>query len=627
MCVAIFATPCLALSGDSTGNGSSPSNGPDLTGYTTPEKAITTSIRSVSPELSGLSGYLGVNPATLNGRLTVADVQPNSPADKVGFKKGDVITHIDGRHVGRIDVFRDHIQSHSPGESIRIGVLRDGRDMELTPTLAAVSRPMKLSRERVAFGAQVANPKDGDEGTPIERIVPDSPAAAAGLKVGDVIMRIDQELLRRASQVTDMLAEHRPGDILKLVVRRDGKEIDASVTLIVDRGGRGGNGFNGGNGFAGGRRGAGGGFSGPPPSTLWTKPVYRLAVVGVEFEDIKHNSKIPLKEWEEAILSHGTYTKKNATGQAVRGSLNDYFLEQSYGAFHIEGKVFDWVAVAKKRGDYLEGSGTSNRGALSAEALAKVTERDGKDALKDFDGVFVIYAGSSAATNRGAVYYPHAGTINHDGKRLPYMLSYEGGERMSALRARCREFAYLLGLPDLAARTENIGSKGVGAWCMLGGPLDEQPQGLCAWAKEQLGWLKPAVIDPTEKQKIVLSPVSSARTQCIKLLARSDGSEYYLLENRTKTGFDSGLPGSGLLIWRVANGRPELIPSHGIEGSAGPRSLPEMIPYPSKANNSFTPFTTPASRSEHGGGLPVYITDIQRVADGRIAFRVGFAFQ
>ena len=46
-----------------------------------------------------------------------------------------------------------------------------------------------------------------------------------------------------------------------------------------------------------------------------------LAVVGVDFEDTKHNAKIPLKEWETALFSKGEYTKRNATGQDVFGSL------------------------------------------------------------------------------------------------------------------------------------------------------------------------------------------------------------------------------------------------------------------------------------------------------------------
>jgi hypothetical protein len=50
------------------------------------------------------------------------------------------------------------------------------------------------------------------------------------------------------------------------------------------------------------------------------------------------------------------------------------------------------------------------------------------------------------------------------------------------------------------------------------------------------------------------------------------------------------------------------------------------VPFPSASNRSFTPYTIPNSRSDVGGGLPVYITNIERLPDGRIAFMVGYEF-
>src|SRR5205823_11020261 len=122
--------------------------------------------------------------------------------------------------------------------------------------------------------------------------------------------------------------------------------------------------------------------------------------------------------------------------------------------------------------------------------------------------------------------------------------------------------------------------------------------------KEMLGWVKPTVIDPTVKQKLVLAPVENSPKECYKVLARPDGSEYFLLENRRKKGFDTSLPAEGLLIWRVVGNRPILEESHGVEGPAGPRSVLDKVPFPSDANDAFTPYTTPSSRSKLGGGLP-----------------------
>src|SRR5262249_31238023 len=158
----------------------------------------------------------------------------------------------------------------------------------------------------------------------------------------------------------------------------------------------------------------------------WNKPLYRLAIICVEDPDAKHNSKIPGKAREEAMFAGGTYRKNNATGQTVYGSLYDYYHEQSYGQLKVEGKAFDYVLVSKKRGDYA----TGNRTALLTEAMDKLLARDGKDALKDFDGVFFLYAGQRYPSPRGSLYWPHRATVSHNGKRWPYFICPEGGSRM-----------------------------------------------------------------------------------------------------------------------------------------------------------------------------------------------------
>ena len=59
----------------------------------------------------------------------------------------------------------------------------------------------------------------------------------------------------------------------------------------------------------GGRGGFSGGWDdrlpGPGP-----KPTYRLAIIGVEYPDVKHNPKITDEDWEESMFSLGTYTEQ-----------------------------------------------------------------------------------------------------------------------------------------------------------------------------------------------------------------------------------------------------------------------------------------------------------------------------
>jgi hypothetical protein len=98
------------------------------------------------------------------------------------------------------------------------------------------------------------------------------------------------------------------------------------------------------------------------------------------------------------------------------------------------------------------------------------------------------------------------------------------------------------------------------------------------------------------------------------------------LENRVKKGFDRDLPAEGLLIWRILDGKPILEESHGITTTDGPSRYLGSVPYPSPSNSAFTPYTTPSSKPAKVGGLPVHITNIRRLLDGRIIFQIGYEY-
>jgi M6 family metalloprotease-like protein len=354
----------------------------------------------------------------------------------------------------------------------------------------------------------------------------------------------------------------------------------------------------------------------------WLKNVYRLAVVPIEFADVKRNPKIPVKDWDRALFSKNSYGDKSPTGQKVFGSLNDYYLEQSCDAFHVEGKVFEFVAVAKKQGEY----GSGNRFGLFTEALDKLLVRDGKEALKGFDGLFFLYAGNRARAGRGGLYWPHSATLRYQGQWRPYFICPEGGPAMASISVVAHEFGHMLGLPDLYSSRDK--PEGLGVWCTMavGHGEDGKPLHLSAWCKEKLGWLKPAVIDPRLKQKLILAPVEKSPKECYKVLIQPDGSEYLLLENRVARGFDRDLPGQGLLIWHVVKDRPTLEESHGLLGPEGPNRFLDSVPFPSTSNNAFTPYTTPSSKGQKEDGLAVHITNIQKLTDGRIIFFIGYEY-
>jgi M6 family metalloprotease-like protein len=585
---------------------------PDLTDFRTVDTATKTVVGQSAPTRSlARIGYLGVSwEREASGKLVVAEVSPGAPAEKAGVLRGDVAQQLDGTPITSADQFRERVQALPPGQTIKLRLDRGGQSLELSAQVGATSNPLSLARQRAIMGIQLEDTAAA-AGALVGQITEGLPAAQAGLKSGDVIRKADGALMASSESFRDLLSAKAPGDVVKLTVQRAEEELELQVQLTAEAGSRG-------------RRGMRDPTENSRSSFYWRRDVYRLAVVAVEFPNSKHNDKVGIDDWERSLFSEGRYLGENATGQETYGSLNDYYRELSAGKLRVEGRLFDWIEVSDKRDAYA----TVDKSKLLNEALDKLEEREGKRVLDDYDGLCFVYAGGRVQTNRGGLFWPHRATLTHRNKRWGYFIVPEGGSRMTNVSVICHEFGHMLGLPDLYARPENPGSEGISVWCAMSQQANNgRPQHFSAWCKEKLGWLEPTVIDPTVPQKLILAPVEGNPRECYKILVRRDGSEYLLLENRRKLGFDAGLPGEGLLIWRVVNNRPLLEESHGIEGPAGPGSFRDVVPYPSKANTAFTPYTTPSSRGQLGGGLPVHLTNIRQLDDGRITFYVGYEFQ
>ena len=105
-----------------------------------------------------------------------------------------------------------------------------------------------------------------------------------------------------------------------------------------------------------------------------------------------------------------------------------------------------------------------------------------------------------------------------------------------------------------------------------GESMQHRPFHLCAWCKMVIGWVRPAIIDPSKPQKIALRPILSSGNECVRVLLKPDGSEYLLLSNRRREGFMTELPSAGLVVLKVGpNDRPsapqkqvQLLEAHGL---------------------------------------------------------------
>ena len=98
------------------------------------------------------------------------------------------------------------------------------------------SRPAERAGDRAtgtggAFLGIAADSRAGWDGVRLGSIVPGSAAEQAGLRAGDVLVRLDQTGLQGFSDLRALLERHRPGETLRLVYLRDGLDHAISVTL------------------------------------------------------------------------------------------------------------------------------------------------------------------------------------------------------------------------------------------------------------------------------------------------------------------------------------------------------------------------------------------------------------
>ncbi|MEN2979912.1 MULTISPECIES: Do family serine endopeptidase [Tistrella] len=171
--------------------------------------------------------------------VVVSHVHPEGPAAGV-LKRGDVILEIGGRVVDDPRALRFRLAAAGIGGDTEVTIWRDGRRQ--TVSLPLVAAPETVARDEREIsganplaGAKIANLSpalaeelglDGfEEGVIVIDIARGSPAAAIGLRPGDMIVAINGAKLNRAADVVSRLAAVQGERRWRLTLRREGREL------------------------------------------------------------------------------------------------------------------------------------------------------------------------------------------------------------------------------------------------------------------------------------------------------------------------------------------------------------------------------------------------------------------
>ncbi len=162
----------------------------------------------------------------------VVDVFDGSPAARAGLRPGDRVTAIGGRPVQRYQQILRKVALQQPGATLKIEVMRGGKALELTATLAErpsteVIRAMSTGArvERLGLVLKALDPNAaaslGTElGLRVEALVPGGPSEAAGLAVGDVVVEVNRLAVTTLREVEAALGEVEPAEAVLLKLRR-----------------------------------------------------------------------------------------------------------------------------------------------------------------------------------------------------------------------------------------------------------------------------------------------------------------------------------------------------------------------------------------------------------------------
>ena len=325
--------------------------------------------------------------------------------------------------------------------------------------------------------------------------------------------------------------------------------------------------------------------------------VSRGLLIVVEFADLNlaHGNTV---QSYDSLANADEYTYNGATG-----SCKQYYQDQSNGKYTPQFDVVGPVVLPQTQAFY--GTDAAYEGddryladfVIDACKGAQAMGTDFANYDQDNDGivdlVYIIYAGHSQADGGAATcIWPHAWDLqsvlyygntyqteyyvkqdaagNIKEQHLPVLngktilryacsneLNYYGNTRTS-IGTICHEFGHVLGLADLY-RTDGTTSNEVpGSWALMshGNYLNNgnTPPNLSAWEKYFLGWAEPEML--VHSQKVDLPADGKTyfmlnRSGIVPEEGALTTDTMYYFENRQRIGWDTYLPGQGMLVWRV----------------------------------------------------------------------------
>lgn len=277
------------------------------------------------------------------------------------------------------------------------------------------------------------------------------------------------------------------------------------------------------------------------------------------------------------------YAQANGEGYSKNGhigSVRDYFISQSGGIFVPTFDIYP-VRVGNALSSYAKKEGRLVKDAVDA-LLSKYPNFDAArydaDGDGEVDALGVMYAGTEAdANNLGGFAYmlKYTNSVNDGvgrqsaggGKyfdRYFVLQQMDSQTKMSPIAQFVHEFSHTMGLKDHYCvyggncykdfSDSAYQAPGVHAWDVMGTGMYNGPQqgatpiGYSAFEKAFMGWLSYRTLEASSEVSVLFPFATTGEAYKVPVAGNDD--EWFVLENRQKSGWDANLPHHGMLIWQ-----------------------------------------------------------------------------
>ena len=173
-----------------------------------------------------------------NYGILISKVVPDSPADSSGLQANDILMEIEGDKIYTRDQLTKMLTNFEPGQKVKLKYFRDGK--EKTVKFAFGKKEEPQIKKKAYLGVYLKELSDKDKqklnydknyGIMITDLVADGAAEKAGISKNSILMEIDGDKIYTVDQLTKMLTNYEPENVIKVKVFQDQKE--STLDLIL----------------------------------------------------------------------------------------------------------------------------------------------------------------------------------------------------------------------------------------------------------------------------------------------------------------------------------------------------------------------------------------------------------